>query len=199
MARAPANPPGSETGVRHQGRAGNSGGPLGSSHERSRAAQPANREEARRPRGSRMFPYERGRGVTPTEQRGTHTGDLTSFPAARNRGHYPSPSTRHAHRTRPPPSGEEKCRLKFLSSPEPHRPGERPQHVVVSSWCQQWMTSRHTLLVHGVVITTLGVNHVTAEGKKPGFEPHLVLMRIQLSLDRGIEHGQLRQGPFADG
>ena len=33
-ARAPANPPGSKTGARHHGRAGNSGGPLGSSHER---------------------------------------------------------------------------------------------------------------------------------------------------------------------
>jgi len=44
---APANPPGSETGARHQGRVGNSGGPMGSSMTRSRVAQPANREEAR--------------------------------------------------------------------------------------------------------------------------------------------------------
>jgi hypothetical protein len=36
MARAPMNPPGSETGARHHGRAGNSGGPMDSSHERSR-------------------------------------------------------------------------------------------------------------------------------------------------------------------
>jgi hypothetical protein len=47
MARAPANPPGSETGARHQGRVGNSGDPLGSSTLGSRGAQPAHREEAR--------------------------------------------------------------------------------------------------------------------------------------------------------
>src|ERR687893_633116 len=67
MARAPANPPGSETGARHHGRVGNSGGPLGSSTDGSRATQPARRKEARWPRGSRMSPYERGRGVTFTE------------------------------------------------------------------------------------------------------------------------------------
>ena len=69
MARALTNPPGSETGARHQGKVGNTGGPMGSSREGRRAAQSAHREEARRPRGSRMSPYERGRGVTPTEQR----------------------------------------------------------------------------------------------------------------------------------
>ena len=74
MATAPMNPPGSETGARHQGRVGNSGGPMGSSTDGSRVAQPANREEAQRPIGSRMSPYERGRGVTPTEQRGAHMG-----------------------------------------------------------------------------------------------------------------------------
>jgi hypothetical protein len=56
-AMALANPPGSKTGARHQGRVGNSGGPMGSSTDGSRAAQPANREEARRPIGSRMSPY----------------------------------------------------------------------------------------------------------------------------------------------
>ena len=48
-ARARTNPPGSETGARHHGKAGNSGGPLGSSREGSRVAQSAHREEARRP------------------------------------------------------------------------------------------------------------------------------------------------------
>jgi hypothetical protein len=43
-AMTPASPPGSETGARHQGRAGNSGGPMGPSREGSRVAQPANRE-----------------------------------------------------------------------------------------------------------------------------------------------------------
>ena len=37
-----------------------------------RAAQPAHREDAQRRIGSRMPPYERGRGVTPAEQRGAH-------------------------------------------------------------------------------------------------------------------------------
>jgi hypothetical protein len=47
MAMAPENPPGSETGARHYGRVGNSGGPLGSSTPGSRGAQSVNREEAR--------------------------------------------------------------------------------------------------------------------------------------------------------
>jgi hypothetical protein len=47
MAMAPENPPGSETGARHQGRVGNSGGPLDSSTPGSRVAQPAHRKEAR--------------------------------------------------------------------------------------------------------------------------------------------------------
>ena len=72
QAMAPMNPPGSQTVARHQGRVGNSGGPMGFSRERSRVAQPAPREEARRPIGSRMSPDERGSGVTPTEQRGAH-------------------------------------------------------------------------------------------------------------------------------
>jgi hypothetical protein len=55
-AMASLNPPGSKTGARHQGKVGNSGGPMGSSTEGSRVAQPANREEAQRPIGSRMSP-----------------------------------------------------------------------------------------------------------------------------------------------
>jgi hypothetical protein len=45
MARTLTNPPGSETGARHHGKVGNSGGPLGSSREGRRAAPSANREE----------------------------------------------------------------------------------------------------------------------------------------------------------
>ena len=56
MARASGDPPGSETGARHQGKVGNSGGPLGSSMEGSRVAQLANQEAAQWPRGSRMSP-----------------------------------------------------------------------------------------------------------------------------------------------
>jgi hypothetical protein len=52
-----ANPPGSETGARHQGKVGNSGGPMGSSMHGSRVAQLANRKEAQRPIGSRMSSY----------------------------------------------------------------------------------------------------------------------------------------------
>jgi hypothetical protein len=43
-----------------------------------------------------------------TKRKGTGTGFTkwtSSFPAARSSGHSPSPSTRHARRTRPPPSG----------------------------------------------------------------------------------------------
>ena len=39
MARAPANPPGSETVARHQGRVGNSGDPMHSSREGGMVAQ----------------------------------------------------------------------------------------------------------------------------------------------------------------
>lgn len=55
-AMAPENPPGSETGARHHGKVGNSGGPIGSSIEGSRVAQLANQEEARGSIGSRMSP-----------------------------------------------------------------------------------------------------------------------------------------------
>ena len=67
----PTSPPGSETVARHQGRAGNSGDPLGSSHQGGRVARPVNGGETQRRSGSRMSPYERGGGVTPAEQRGT--------------------------------------------------------------------------------------------------------------------------------
>jgi hypothetical protein len=52
-----ANPPGSETGARHQGKVGNSGGPMGSFTHGSRVARPANRDEAQWPIGSRMPSY----------------------------------------------------------------------------------------------------------------------------------------------
>src|SRR5215468_10261535 len=85
-ALAPENPPRSETGARHHGKVGNSGDPLGSSPEGSRVAQPANRKETRCPRGSRMSPYERGGGVTPTEQRGAQTGDRSMATSTTRRG-----------------------------------------------------------------------------------------------------------------
>src|SRR5688500_14724808 len=84
LALALANPPGSETMARHQGRVGNSGGPMGSSMDGSRVAQPANRKEARWPMGSRISPYERRHGVMPTEQRGAH-------PTARSMATPPAP------------------------------------------------------------------------------------------------------------
>src|SRR6266853_5925412 len=68
-AMAPANPPGSKTGARHQGKVGNSGDPMGSSMDGGRVAQPMNGKEAPRPLGSRIPPYERRGGGTPTEQR----------------------------------------------------------------------------------------------------------------------------------
>ena len=86
-AMAPANLPGSKTVARHQGRDGNSGGPIGSSKDGRRVAQPDNREEARQPMGSRMSPYERRRRVTPLEQRGAQTVDrLTATPPTRRGG-----------------------------------------------------------------------------------------------------------------
>jgi hypothetical protein len=52
-----------------------------------RAAQPAHREEAQRRIGSRMPPYERGRGVTPAEPRGARTvTDSMATPATRRGG-----------------------------------------------------------------------------------------------------------------
>jgi RNA-directed DNA polymerase len=86
LAKAPANSPGSETVARHHGRDGNSGDPMGSSREGGRVAQPANRKEARWPMGSRMPSYERGSGVTPTEQRGAQTGDRTMATPTTHRG-----------------------------------------------------------------------------------------------------------------
>src|SRR5499426_4218620 len=85
-AMAPASPPGSKTVARHQGSVGNSGDPLGSSTDGSRVAQPAHREETRHPRGSRMPPYERRGGVTPTEQRGAQRGARSRATPATRRG-----------------------------------------------------------------------------------------------------------------
>src|SRR6185503_7860387 len=85
-AMAPANPPGSKTVARHQGSVGNSGDPLGASRDGSRVAQPAHREETRYPRGSRMPPYERRGGVTPTEQRGAQRGARSKATPATRRG-----------------------------------------------------------------------------------------------------------------
>src|SRR5215510_11867132 len=83
---ASANPPGSKTGARHQGKAGNSGDPMDSSKEGGRVAQPAHREETRWSMGSRMSPYERRRGVTPTEQRETHAVDRSMATPSTPRG-----------------------------------------------------------------------------------------------------------------
>src|SRR5882724_2632327 len=55
---------------------------------RARAVQPAHWEEARWRIGSRMPPYERGRGVTPAESRGARTvTDSMATPATRRGGH----------------------------------------------------------------------------------------------------------------
>jgi hypothetical protein len=52
-----------------------------------RAVQPAHREDAQRRIGSRMPPYEQGRGVTPAEQRGAHGAkDLRATPSTRRGG-----------------------------------------------------------------------------------------------------------------
>ena len=84
---APANSLGSKTVARHQGRGGNSGGPMGSSREGSRAAQPDNREEAPQRMGSRMPSYERRSGVTPPEQRGAQmAARSTATPPTRRGG-----------------------------------------------------------------------------------------------------------------
>src|SRR5262245_48932340 len=83
---ASANPPGSKTGARHQGKAGNSGDPMDSSKEGGRVAQPAHRKETRRSMGSRMSPYERRRGVTPAEQREAHAVDRSMATPSTLRG-----------------------------------------------------------------------------------------------------------------
>src|SRR5712691_10874235 len=51
-----------------------------------RVAQPAHREETRYPRGSRMPPYERRGGVTPTEQREAQKGACSKATPATRRG-----------------------------------------------------------------------------------------------------------------
>src|SRR5262245_55445169 len=83
---ASANPPGSKTGARHQGKAGNAGDPMDSSKEGGRVAQPAHRKETRRSMGSRMSPYERRRGVTPGEQREAHAVDRSMATPSTPRG-----------------------------------------------------------------------------------------------------------------
>jgi hypothetical protein len=85
-ALALANPPGSKTAARHQGSVGNSGDPMDSSQEGGRVAQPADREKTRRSMGSRMSPYERRGGVTPTEQRGAHAVDRSMASSIRRDG-----------------------------------------------------------------------------------------------------------------
>ena len=76
-----------------------------SSRDGSRVAQPAHREEARHPRGSRMPPYEPGRGVTPTEQRGAHMGDRSMAMSTTRRGGEMATTgvERRAHRARQEP------------------------------------------------------------------------------------------------
>ena len=59
---------------------------MDSSKEGGRVAQPAHREETRRSMGSRMSPYERRGGVTPTEQRGTHAVDRSTATPSTPRG-----------------------------------------------------------------------------------------------------------------
>jgi hypothetical protein len=65
----PRKPAGAEDRRRAQGRVGNSGGPLDSSTDGGRMAQPAHWEDIQGARGSRMPSYERRGGVTPAEQR----------------------------------------------------------------------------------------------------------------------------------
>ena len=76
-----------------------------SSTEGSRVAQAANREEARRFMGSRMSPYERGSGVTPIEQRGTHAvaRSVVTSPTPRGGAAVKTGVERRAHRARQAP------------------------------------------------------------------------------------------------
>jgi hypothetical protein len=79
------------TGVEDRGTSAGQGWELGRSkglpHDEGRVAQPAHREEARGSLGSRMPPYERGRGVTPVEQRGAHgVTDSMVTPSTRRGG-----------------------------------------------------------------------------------------------------------------
>ena len=79
------------TGVEDRGTSAGQGRELGRSdallQPGGRAAQPAHREDARWRIGSRMPPYERGRGVTPAEQRGAHGAtDLRATPSTRRGG-----------------------------------------------------------------------------------------------------------------
>jgi RNA-directed DNA polymerase len=85
-AKAPAHAPGSKTGARQQGRDGNAGGPMGSPTDGGRVAQPAHRQEARRPMGRRRSPDERGSGGTPRAHRGAPAVAGSTAPPATRRG-----------------------------------------------------------------------------------------------------------------
>src|SRR6266850_2940179 len=74
---------------------------------RGRAVQPAHREEARRRIGSRMPPYERGRGVTPAEPRGARTVmDSIATPPTRRGGHAATTGSESIARRASIPSGD---------------------------------------------------------------------------------------------
>src|SRR5262245_11899439 len=80
------------TGVEDRGTSAGQGRELGRSdallQRGGRVAQPAHREETQRRIGSRMPPYERGRGVMPAEQRGARTvTDSMATPATHRGGH----------------------------------------------------------------------------------------------------------------
>jgi hypothetical protein len=86
-ATAPAHSPGAKTGARHHGRDGHSGGPRGAPPAGGRVAQPAHRQDARRPRGSRLSPCARGSGGTPLAHRGAPAvARSTATPAPRRGG-----------------------------------------------------------------------------------------------------------------
>jgi hypothetical protein len=79
------------TGVGDRGTSARQGRELGRSEallqRGGRAAQPAHREDAQWRIGSRMPPYERGRGVTPAEHRGAHgVTDSRATPATHRGG-----------------------------------------------------------------------------------------------------------------
>jgi hypothetical protein len=72
-----------------------------------RAVQPAYREDAQRRIGSRMPPYERGRGVTPAEQRGARTvTDSIATPATRRGGHAATTGIESTAKRASIPSGD---------------------------------------------------------------------------------------------
>jgi hypothetical protein len=74
---------------------------------RGRAVQPVHREEARHGIGSWMPPYERGRGVTPAEQRGAHTvTDSRATPPTRRGGDAAITGIKSIARQASTPSGD---------------------------------------------------------------------------------------------